>query len=624
MPEQIHFHVALKSLEMAPPQEIPVGDIPYGGSILDKVRPKGDFYFVNPNISLREDDWIIYGVASTDNVDLQNDIVDAKQVFGDYLEEFVNVGKIFYEHGYRFAKDASPSNRIDEPIGYPYMVEIHENKLWIWAVLDKSHPLAQKVWNSLSNGDERFNQWGFSIGGLMVGQPQYSTSVYGRVRSLPKIRLYEISVTPQPMNPYTWANVVKSFISEEEMSEHKDNVEKELEKEIVNVDPEKDKQSDVVEIPDMDKGKDKDGVTGSPKAEVRQGQEVVKAMDDELEDKEEAQEEAAAEEGAEEAGAEKEEELLEALEEVAKGEEGAEEAASEEGVPTSTEGGEVSEVPQETTKEGEGVAVEDTSQEGAGGEEDNVLVDLIGGGEGENEDTSAETSGDASIELILDEIQAFRDEFEEIKARLEKLLTVEAQEHGDEELAPEEGPSVSEEVLSKSFNVMTQALDMLEFVREELALQKNMLKSLAEKFESLPVVEIDVEKSVSTAEEALKARDEFSPENAKVSKSVTSQEEVEVPEEGTNVDPIMKSLSDSIESAVSEPAKDKFEEIMKDPELLEITKSLVNNYEEVNKKLSEGKIKMSTHRTAINEILVTAREVLGLNRAEFESLTNKA
>ena len=641
MPEQVHFHVALKSLEVAPPQEVPLSDPPYGAGILAKVRPKGDFYFVNPNITLLEDDWIIYGVASTDNVDLQNDIVDAKSVFGDYLEEFINTGKIFYEHGYRFAKDASPSNRIDEPIGYPYMVEIHENKLWIWAVLDKSHPLAQKVWGSLSGGDERFNnQWGFSIGGLMVGQPQYSTSVYGRVRSLPKIRLYEISVTPQPMNPYTWANVVKSFISEDGMSEHKDTVEKKVKTDTVNIEPD-DNQEDVVELPDLDKKKSNDGVAGSPTAEVKEGKETVnikKALDDEeLDDKDNDKPTSESNENESEEGKEpeednanledkeeenKEKDLKDVLEEVAKGE-GNGENPQDDTVPDSAEGSEVSESakPEETDNT---TSQEEPKQDAGGTDDDNVLVDLIGGGkESSEENPASENSGDASMELILDEIQAFRDEFEEIKARLEKLLTVEAQEHGNEEIAPEEGPNVSEEVLSKSFNTMEQALDMIEFIRAEVSDQKVMIKSLIEKFESIPVIKPDVEKTVSAAEEALNARNEFSPDNAPIAKSVDSETEISVPTEGTAVDHIMKSLSDSIEDAVSAPAKDKFEAIMRDPELLDVTKALVHSYEEVNTKLSEGKIKASTHRNVMNEILVSAREVLGLSRAEFESLANK-
>jgi len=624
--DRVHFYMSMKSIMDLPP-EGPV-EAPPTMSIYDKVRPRGDFYFINPNITLREDDWVIYGVASTDNVDLQNETIDAREVFGDYLAEFVNVGKIFYEHGYRYAKDASPTNRIDEPIGYPYMVEIFENKLWIWAVLDKEHPLAQKVWESLSNSDERFrNKWGFSIGGILVGKPQTSTtSLYGRVTQLPKMRLYEISVTPQPVNPYTWTQVVKSLVSEDSM-DHKDDAEKKLEKETVDVKP--GDQNEVTNAEKVEFGGE--GAEGSPPAERKEGEDIVDVDVTKALEEEDVKEEEKVVEKDDEAGGDALEEALEkaaSAEGEAQPEEGGEEVAAPEGEAAAEDVAEIqSDEQAEMTPEAEkGAKEEMVAEEGEGGEgdDDSVLVDLLGEG---GEEESAEEGGDASIELILDEIASLREAFDELSSRMSKMLEMEAQEHADETLEEEgasepEGPKVAEEVLTKS---LAPLLDTIDFLREEVAAQKSLLIAAMEKLEAQEAAmkSISTANEPSVAEEALEARKNFDP-NATVQKSVGDTEvEVDVPEDGTS-DEVVKALGDTVADALNDTTnKSKFAKIIEDPQLLDAAESLVESYKSLNASLEQNKIRRSTYRMRTAEVFQIAKSVLGLDRKEFLSLVNE-
>lgn len=659
--EKVHFYMSMKSItELATelPAEAQITPSTTS-SILEKVRPLGDFYFINPNITLKEDDWVIFGVASTDNIDLQNDTIDAKEVFGDHLAEFVNVGKIFYEHGYRFAKDASPTNRIDEPIGYPYMVEIYDNKLWIWAVLDKEHPLAQKVWNSLSNADERFrNKWGFSIGGLLVGSRRsIPNSLYGRIQQLPKMRLYEISVTPQPVNPYTWAQVVKSLISEESMDDTaKSGLEQPIDKETVDVDPKKGTTEEKLQNK-LDFGGD--GAAGSPPAERRDGEDIVeidvkKALDEEetkkeVTDKEDApaEEKEAAPEKEDAETEEAKDSLAEALENAASEEDASAEApaeGSQEGAAPEEEQKTVEDINEEksedkTETEATPEAEKESTEEQAPGEQetdsgegkdDNVLVDLLG--EGGEEEKAGESGGDASIELVLDEVSSLRDALEELATRVNKLLEYEAQEQADETLdtseepAPnEEGPHVSEEILAKSLKAQEQILDELSFLREDLEVQKSLLATLTEKIEEESVLakSLRAKKQESVAEEALKARENFNPNADSVTKSVATQE-ITVEEEPTESDVVVKALSDSISEFLEDSqAQSKFDKILKDPELLDVAKSLVAAQIELKSELQDKKIRQSTYRAKSAEILEIAKSVLGLNRKEFTVLVNK-
>jgi len=206
-----------------------------------EIKPvKGDFFVKNNNINLKAGDWVLFGVASTPDVDLVNDaILDMRDAFGDSLKEFVENGKIFYEHGYKHAGDKSKHPDIDVPIGKPIAAEIHDNKLYVWILLDKNHELAQKVYKHLTSDDERFfNKIGLSIGAIPIGKP--TTKVLGNryVNIPPKMRLYEVSVTGQPININTYVKVLKSLYNtiekalEDNMEEN--NMDEKLKDELEN------------------------------------------------------------------------------------------------------------------------------------------------------------------------------------------------------------------------------------------------------------------------------------------------------------------------------------------------------------------------------------------------------
>ena len=603
MNDKVHFHVTLKSIDELPVAVEPsLAEMPDSLPLTQKIRPMGDFYFINPSLPLKDDDWVIFGVASTDDIDLQNETVDAKEVFGDHLEEFVSVGKVFYEHGYRYAKDASPENRIDEPIGYPYMVEIFNNQLWIWVVLDKSHPLAQKVWDSLHNTDARFrNKWGFSIGAITLGQPKsVSDNKFGRVRKLPKMRLYEVSVTPQPVNPYTWAEVVKSLVVEEESMS--DENRKNLPEEIV------DAQSGE-SLPDVDIPTSEGGSPEPERRDLEESVDVSKAVEGE-----EEKEEAPAEEGAEdvpaEEGAEEKttgDEIVEDLENTL----GEEEAA----------GTEEKEAAAEATPEADKGDVEEAAQapeEGKEeGEDNSVLMDLLGDEEGGAPEEAE--GGDASLEMILDKLDMLSNRLDELAAKFSKLFDVEVQEHGEEALeepAEEEGPKVSEEVLAKA---LAPVLDELDMLHKKLDAQENAYKSILEGAATKSVQSIEVPKS--DAEEALKAREEFVAHGT-VTKSVSDSapEDVEVVEEVSDGNATMKSLSENVDKILGEEETSVYEKILKDPELLEVAKSLAESLKTLESRSQEGKITPATYALRRSEIFKMAEQTLGLDRVAFKSL----
>lgn len=176
------------------------------------IKPiEGRLFFKRPNIYLKPDDWVIFGVASTPNVDLVNDaILDIEATFGDSLKEFVETGKIFYEHGYKHSGKEGYLDEIDVPLGIPIAAEIASNQLYVWILLNKSHPLSKKVYNALvSAKDERIKNsvFGLSIGAIPEGKTE-KRYINGKQVNVPsKMRLYEVSITGQPINTSTWVDL---------------------------------------------------------------------------------------------------------------------------------------------------------------------------------------------------------------------------------------------------------------------------------------------------------------------------------------------------------------------------------------------------------------------------------
>lgn len=185
-------------------------------------------------------DWIIEGIASTPGIDFYDDVVLPAN-FLNTLDFFKNNGQIFYNHNYaRKSIDAGGTvpMKAQLPIGRAIDAELRPDGLYIKAILNKTHELAQDLWhNHLNNADERFRAIGLSIGANPRGKTErrYSTEHGKYVNYLPELILYEVSVTPTPVNPETWVRVLKGLAEEGELAESNSDGNNDVE--IVNVTP---------------------------------------------------------------------------------------------------------------------------------------------------------------------------------------------------------------------------------------------------------------------------------------------------------------------------------------------------------------------------------------------------
>jgi len=178
------------------------------------------------------DAWIFEGIASTADMDLYDEVVYPES-FINSIDFFKNNGKIFFDHDYAksnadwlsnhgFSKDEIIAIRT--PIGKPLDAKITGDGLYIRAVLNKEHPMARLMWNQyLNNKDETFrDQLGLSIGAKYLGHPRKEFDVRkGKyVTYLPDLLLYEVSLTPEPVNPHTksWKAAIKSMLEATENS----------------------------------------------------------------------------------------------------------------------------------------------------------------------------------------------------------------------------------------------------------------------------------------------------------------------------------------------------------------------------------------------------------------------
>ncbi len=343
--------------------EIVVDKVPEIKPIAGK---EGKFY-KREDIKLKPGDWVVVGLASSPDIDLVDDaILDVEETFGDSIEDFLKNGRIFYEHGYKLAGKTDPSYMYDIPIGIPIAVQIGKNFLYVWSLLDKKHPLAQKVYNALS-GDERVSQkLGLSIGAIPMGK---GTQKYvdGKVVNIPpKMRLYEVSFTGQPVNIATWAQIVKSSVFS-----------------MYNVEE-----------------------VNTLKEDRMPKKEVIKAKEAEEKEKEEDKE------GAEEEGTKDEGDALTSL--LGGGEE---DKSESEGMTGGDSGASVADALM-----GQGMPGGEMPgmPQGMPGEEPAVLADLAPGTQGE----------DAFPDLVLDKLDLLEQKLSKLEEVLSKLNMIEEEEHG--------------------------------------------------------------------------------------------------------------------------------------------------------------------------------------------------
>jgi hypothetical protein len=181
-----------------------------------------------------DEPWIFEGIASTPDVDLFNEVVYPES-FKNSLDFFKSNGKIFFDHDYAkqnedwllkygFTKDEILS--LKAPIGKPLDVELKPEGLYIKGILNKEHPMARLMWEKyLTNSDDNFRDIiGLSIGAKYLGSPrkEYDVKKGKYITYLPDLLLYEVSMTPEPVNPFTktWASVIKSLAGADQQQEH--------------------------------------------------------------------------------------------------------------------------------------------------------------------------------------------------------------------------------------------------------------------------------------------------------------------------------------------------------------------------------------------------------------------
>jgi hypothetical protein len=158
-----------------------------------------------------EDGWIIEGIASTPDIDLQGDQIPLESLDLSYfvgerpLTRAVtqhNRDKpwVDYDHGYEISKDDNP----DLVAGEPIEAKVTPEGLYVKLKLYKNK-LGQKIYENI----QEFTKWGWprryglSVSGL-AKRNNYDRSVIDRFIPL------SVAVTPRPVNTGTWTELSKS------------------------------------------------------------------------------------------------------------------------------------------------------------------------------------------------------------------------------------------------------------------------------------------------------------------------------------------------------------------------------------------------------------------------------
>lgn len=136
---------------------------------------------------------IIEGVASTEDTDLQDEIVRQNGIDFSY----------FLKYGY-YNNDHKPG--FDNKVGQPLEAKITSKGLWTKGFLFKNHKIADSIWelaNSLESSQST-RKLGFSIQGKVLRR---------QGKTILKCWIQDIAITAAPINTNTWLDVVKSINS---------------------------------------------------------------------------------------------------------------------------------------------------------------------------------------------------------------------------------------------------------------------------------------------------------------------------------------------------------------------------------------------------------------------------
>ncbi len=171
------------------------------------LEANGEFpfkFFIEKAVPFDEnDELIIEGIASTTNVDHDNERMSAEALKD--MATIINEKSVplRVEH----SKDGSAV------IGNVYKAWVDDrNQLHIRASLDKSHMVAPLLHSSMKQGAKM----GLSVGGIVKrAQKEFVESVGKMVKTFYDVILNEVSVTPRPANYDSWL-VAKSITDKEE------------------------------------------------------------------------------------------------------------------------------------------------------------------------------------------------------------------------------------------------------------------------------------------------------------------------------------------------------------------------------------------------------------------------
>lgn len=135
---------------------------------------------------------VIEGIASTPELDLQNERVNQSGINFDY----------FLKHGY-FNWDHKPG--AENKIGEPWEVKITPKGLYVKGMIYKGKKAADAIWehiNALGTNSDAKRKVGFSLQGKTVRR---------NGNSILKCWIQDIAITTAPINYNTYLDIVKAF-----------------------------------------------------------------------------------------------------------------------------------------------------------------------------------------------------------------------------------------------------------------------------------------------------------------------------------------------------------------------------------------------------------------------------
>lgn len=140
---------------------------------------------------------IIYGIASSEDIDMDNEIVSAGAIRKS-LDYFLKHGRLDYDHK---SKD-DPKYIVGEPLAGRFD---DKNNFHLKGKLYKGLEVADSVWQQLKAGNTRM---GYSIGGRVLQKAvQFDRLTNKRTPKVTNALINHIAITPHPKNLSTWATV---------------------------------------------------------------------------------------------------------------------------------------------------------------------------------------------------------------------------------------------------------------------------------------------------------------------------------------------------------------------------------------------------------------------------------